>query len=436
MYSIALPVFYFLIVISPLALIFLSGPITSHEYIYETGKAFAIIGFMIVMMQFVLSSRRKWIERPYGLDIIFRFHKSMAMLAGFLILMHPLLLAFGSGHTELLYSIDLPWYILLGKFGLLLILIHILISAFREKIGLGFQKWRVWHNILGAAIIAGIFIHSLIAGGDLDLTALLVLWIAIAAIALIFYIHHKLIVPAQRKDLAYSITDVRQETHDVWTLEMSPPENHPRYEYNPGQFHFIKLLRDRGLPEEEHHFTISSSPTQSGAVTSTIKESGDFTSTIKDTQKGDKVAIEAPFGRFSHVFFPEDDEIAFIAGGIGITPIMSMLRHMRDTDDPRKVTLIYANHTEGDIVFRRELEEMAEKQHPNLTIVHVLDSPGEDWQGETGYVNDEIITKYIPDLSKMAFYICCPPPMRKQMLDILERKNIDSSKIRLEIFSL
>ncbi len=114
-------VVYVLIVISPLGLIFLTGPATDKSMLYELGKAFALMGFMLICLQFILSSRRKWIERHYGLDMIFRWHKAMAILAGVLILAHPALLAAGSGHFSLLTSFSLPWYILLGKAGLLLL---------------------------------------------------------------------------------------------------------------------------------------------------------------------------------------------------------------------------------------------------------------------------------------------------------------------------
>ena len=85
---------------------------------------------------------------------------------------------------------------------------------------------------------------------------------------------------------------------------------------------------------EEHHFTIASSPLDRTSHTSTIKASGDFTASIGQTKPGDLAVIQAPFGRFSTVLHPEVQDWVFIAGGIGITPLMSNLqvhaRHARD----------------------------------------------------------------------------------------------------------
>ncbi|MBD3290776.1 oxidoreductase [candidate division KSB1 bacterium] len=437
MTAIIYPVIYILIVLSPLALIFINGPFTDHGYLYEMGKAFALMGFVIVGMQFILSSRRKWIERPYGLDMIFSFHKAMAVLGGILILLHPVLLSLGSGNFKLLTSLSLPWYIWLGKFGLFLILIQIIISLFRIKLKFGFEKWRLSHNIIGGIFLVGAFAHSIITShADLKLGSLQILWTGLLVVALSFYVHHKFMIPAKLQKQRYTITDVRQEVHNVWTLEMSPPEDHNRYHYYPGQFHFIKLHREVAVPDEEHHFTVSSSPTQPGVVTSSIKESGDYTSTIRHTKKGDTVSVEAPFGRFSHVLHPEDKKFVFIAGGIGITPIMSMLRYMRDNKSKFDALLIYANHSEEDIVFRKELDDMVAEGSPKLNIVHVLDHPGEGWEGETGFVDQTKLTKHIDNFKDKAFYICCPPAMRKMVLKLLKKQGVSTSQIRVEIFSL
>ncbi len=437
MTALGYPAIYLLIVVSPLALILLTGPYTDHGPVYELGKAFALTGFMILALQFLLSARRKWIERHYGLDMIFSFHKAMAVLAGLLILAHPLLLSIGLGHTYLLTSLSLPWYLWLGKGAVVLILIQIIASAFRKKVGLEFETWRFSHNLIAILLLIAAFIHGLTSShADLDSTAVQILYTAVPVLGVLFYAHHKLIVPVMLRKRAYTVSDVRRESHNVWTLEMSPPPQQKRYVYYPGQFQFIRLHRDRGLPHEEHHFTLSSSPSQPGMVTSTIKESGDFTATIGQTQKGDGVSIEAPFGRFSHLYHPRDSNFVFIAGGIGITPLMSMLRYMRDNASAFNVLLFYANRTEEDIVFRRELDEIAERGSPKLDTIHVLEQAPKEWKGENGYVDTEIVNKYIDDFSDKAFYLCCPAPMRKQVLKILRQKGVKNSQIRTEIFSL
>ncbi len=429
---------YLVLVTSPLYTLLLTAPYTDHTMSYELGKAFALMGLVILSLQFFLSSRQKWVERYYGLDMIFSFHKGMAILAGILILSHPVLLAIGSGNFKLLFSFDLPWYILLGKLGLLLLLAQILVSGFRKQIKLKFEHWRPIHNVIGGVLLLGIYVHSLSAAGNGDLgqTSMQALWGGFFVIALGSYTYHKLYMPARRKKHAYIVDGVHEEANGVYTLALEPPKGKKRFNYRPGQFHFITLLRSEGLPREEHHFTISSSPTNPDVLTSTIKESGDFTSTIKYTKAGDTASVEAPFGRFSYTFHPNDKNFVFIAGGIGITPLMSMLRHMRDTGANFPVTLFYANRYEKNIVFKDELKEMESGEFPKLKVIHILSQPSQEWNGESGHVDANLLEKYVDDFQNKAFYICCPAKMRQEMLRILKEKQVKTSQLRLEEFSL
>ncbi len=102
---------------------------------------------------------------------------------------------------------------------------------------------------------------------------------------------------------------------------------------------------------------------------------------------------------------PEDKDLVFFAGGIGITPFMSMLRHMRDTESDLRVVLLYANRSEADIVFRNELTEMEEAEKPRLRVVHILSNPGSNWTGERGHVDREKIGRFVGPIDGKSF-IC------------------------------
>jgi ferredoxin-NADP reductase len=163
---------------------------------------------------------------------------------------------------------------------------------------------------------------------------------------------------------------------------------------------------------------------------------GDFTSTIDKTRKGDTAAVHGPFGRFSYQLHPDERDLVFLAGGIGITPLMAMLRHMRDTGDTRNVTLLYANRREDQILFRRELEEIAAGEYPKLQLVHVLSRPTDDWNGETGHVNGNMLDKYCgQNLNDRTFYICGPSRMAELLIASLRTRNVPDASIRREIFS-
>ena len=409
---------------------------SSEGTLNDLGRNFALVGFMILVLQFLLAARIKWIECAFGLDILIRYHKYMALAAAGFLLIHPILLALGHRSWKLLIGLDLPWHIWAGKVALVLLVVNILSGVYQGRLGLKFERWRLGHDLSGIVILVLIFLHSWFAGDDLKVLPMQILWIALFAGAVILFIHHRFLRPALLARRSYRVEEIRQETGDVWTVKLIPPPGRTIDDYMPGQFHFLTFFRASGLPVEEHHWTISSSPAHKDFISSTIKAVGDFTATINRTKKGDTAAVHGPFGRYSYVLHPDERELVFLAGGIGITPLMAMLRHMRDVGDDRFVTLLYANKKEEGIVFHRELNEIAAGKKPNLTLVYILSRPHENWTGETGHLDKEQIVKYCGrNPGEKTFYLCGPVKMAEGLISTLRGMGVSERRIRREIFS-
>jgi predicted ferric reductase len=410
--------------------------VTHENAVYELGRNFALIGFMVLILQVFPASRLKWIERPFGLDIVLRFHRNMGIFALLLLLAHPLLLSAGLGSAGLLIGIKVPWYIWLGRLTLVLLLANVLLSTYQTSLKFRFEKWRAVHDILSPLILVFAFVHSFTAGQDLRNPFLQGVWAAALLAAVVLFVYHRIVRPMILKSHPYRVIEVRPEASDVWTIKLAPPEGRKIEEYLPGQFHFITFYRDRSLPVEEHHWTISSPPSQGEYVSSTIKALGDFTSTMGETKTGDVAAVHGAFGRFSYLFHPEERDLVFVAGGIGITPLMSMIRYMHDVRDARNVVLFYGNQKEDQIVFRDELSNIESEGYPSLKVVHVISSPEKEWTGETGYVDREKIRKHCGDnLQGKAFYLCGPAGMLEAVASALKGMGVADRQIRTEIFS-
>ena len=410
---------------------------TEDGLVYNLGRGFAQLAFAIIVLQVVLASRLQWVERPFGLNLTFPFHRRMGTFAVILLLLHPPLMALGGGGWDLIYGLKVEWYIWVAKTALVLLLVNVGLSLWRVRLGVKFEKWRGWHDILGPLVLVLAFTHSWYASEDFKVRPMQVLWVTFLVAAVLLFIYHRLIRPLLLRDHLYRVLEVKQEAPRVWTIKFAPPPGERRFDFLPGQFQFVTLFRGGGLPVEEHHFTIASSPTETGFHASTIKESGDFTASIGRTRPGDTAAIQAPFGRFSYVFYPEARDLVFIAGGIGITPLMSNLRHMRDTQADRRVLLLYANRTASDIVFREELARMELGTRPELRVAHILSQPGEDWQGEKGHLDREKLARLVGDrLATGTFFLCCPPPMLQGLVQNLRDLGVAEERIHFEYFSL
>ena len=425
---------YALIIMLPLIVSALTVERNADSFIKELSLSFALVGFAILAMQPVMAARLRTITHHYGFDMVMRFHKAMAVVAVLLLLSHPILLAINAGSPRLLISLEVSGIVWFGRIGLLLLLIMAIASIWQRRL-LDFQRWRLGHNS-APIILVLVFVHSWILGYYVQDTPMQTLWVVLLGAAVVAYVMHKVVWPLRRKANLWNVRSVKQETHNAWTLEIEPPEGTEPLEYEPGQFQFLTLYRgDDRYDGEEHHFTISSSPTSGPTHTSTIKVAGDFTSTIGETKDGDKAMVQAPFGRFSYTLNEPGDRFLMIAGGIGITPLMSNLRHMRDVGLDVDVTLLYANDTEADIVFREELDEIAAGEKPRFRVVHVLSE--EDWDGRTGRVDRDLIADAVgDDLSRHMVYLCGPEDMMNELMPVLEDMGVTPDRLYNERFWL
>ncbi len=396
-------------------------PINYKSDIYKAGRYIALVGFFLIFVQYILSSKIKFIESKFGLDKLFIVHRKIGVIGLILVLIHP---------TLLFIVFGIEGYSLLWKgVGAIALIILILIAGAAILYAKLHLKYETWKNIHRAsyAILPIAFIHSMVLGSDLNgLLWLKILWFILAGIYVLVMIY-KILSWANVRKHPFKITDAIQETHDVWSLHFDGTKK----DYKPGQFMIINLKRN-GKVSESHPFTISSSPT-SGNLSISVKSSGDFTATIKDTKTSDIAFIDAPYGRFSFLNH-DNDNLVFIAGGIGITPFISMLRYIRDKKLNRNVTLIWANKTEDDIAFRAELEKMTSEM-PSLKVIHVM-SKQDDWQGEKGYVDAEKIKGLVENVSGSEFFICGPPIMMTLVEKDLIGLGVSKSRIHYERFAL
>lgn len=399
---------YVAAILCPLALSLLVGKRGDDPFVYQLGLGAGLAGFSLLLMHFVLATRLKWVEQPFGLDTVLLFHRAMGVLSFVLVLGHPLLMAAGRSKWSLLFGLHEHWYIWVGRGALLLLFVQTLLAVFRASLRLEYERWKVFHNTAAVLLLGSGFVHVLFAGGDSKTLGMRVLWSVMFGGAALAYLWHRVARPAQMKHQPYRVTDVRQETRDVWTVSLSPQNGAALPDYLPGQYQYLTLYRD-GKPTQEHPFTLSSSPSRPGTVSSTIKASGDFTQTVGETRVGDEAWVDGPYGRFSYVLHPEERKLVFIAGGVGITPLISMLRHICDTQAFRRVLLIYANRTEEDILFQEELAALERNPAHNVRVVHVLSKPGEEWTGEKGHIDKPLLARQCGKAAAgRGFYICGP----------------------------
>lgn len=207
------------------------------------------------------------------------------------------------------------------------------------------------------------------------------------------------------------IKEIIQRTYNVKSFRL---EINDQLDFKAGQFLQVTLNNDSNL---KRYLSISSSPTEKGYIefTKKITES-DFSKVLNNLRPGDVVGIKYPFGSFT--FNSAYKKIAFISGGIGITPIRSICKYVVDSRTGTDIVLIYSNRTVDDIAFKDDLQEM-QKDYTQLKVVHIL-SEGINTSGyKLGRVSAEVIQESIPNYKERRFYLCGPPAMVEAMKGML-----------------
>ena len=238
-----------------------------------------------------------------------QFHKAMSILAGGLLLTHPILISLGLGSFPL-FSTDTPWPMDLGKAALAFTLAMIVFSMTFESMGVDYNVWRFLHKSIVLVLVLG-FTHSTWVGEDFKPnTPLIVPGRRVSARGGHFCLSQPLCSHSGPPAVSRERHPTRDGRHPDPAFEPADGNPLPR---NPGQFMFLRLVR-RGRKSETHPFTIAASPLEPGIVEATIKKSGNFTNTIDQTRAGDAGLVEGPFGRFSLIHMKSSTSCSSPAG--------------------------------------------------------------------------------------------------------------------------
>lgn len=426
---------YLAIALLPLFILLLYPPAPDERSFWtEFSVALGFVGLAMLALQFALTARINRIEDSYGVDIILQFHRYISLVAFALILIHPLILFIDQPETlGLLNLFEAPWRARFAVVGTLALLILVITSIWRQPLKIPYELWRTSHGILAVAAVTLGLAHALGVSYYLELFWKKLLWSAIALTALWLLIYVRIIKPWMMTRRPYLVEEVIPQRGNVWTVAIRP-RGHDGFRFHPGQFAWI-TLNISPFRMREHPFSMSSSGDHPERLEFTIKALGDFTQNIKDVEPGTKAYLDGPYGVFTSDRYWDSAGFVLIAGGIGITPMMSMLVTAAERNDDRPFLLIYANKGWEDVTFREELDALTDSL--DLTIIHVLRQPPEDWTGETGYVDKDLLQRYIPiHRGSRHYFICAAPVMMDQVEAALHDLQVPATNVHMEHFNL
>ncbi|MCC6001037.1 MAG: ferredoxin reductase family protein [Pararhodobacter sp.] len=399
---------------------------------FSVGLGFGALG--LIALQFALTGRLRWLTHPFGADIVYLAHRYLSWAALGLMLGHfGIFYIWHQPALGVLNPLQAPWELTAGRLALLCFIVLVLTSQFRKWLHLPFEHWRVIHLSLAIIGFAAAIAHVLGVGRFTADTDKRLLWLGVTAGWLLLLAWTRLVVPWLQTRNPWRVVANRDEGGGVHTLELAP-EGRGLTRWKPGQFAWLAIDRSP-WSLKEHPFTISTAPDRGGNLSFSIKPLGDDTRRLIHTAPGTRAYVHGPFGAFSVDREADAPGFVMIAGGVGITPIISNLHALLERGDTRPIVLFYANSQEEDIAFRAELEDIRDSL--DLTLVLVLEDPPEGWQGESGYIDDALLSRHLPaDSRDWPHLLCGPAPMTEAVTKALRDLGVAPHRIDSEIFDL
>jgi predicted ferric reductase len=423
---------YLLFVLAPLFVLLAGSLPPARDFWTEFATAIGYSGLAIMGLQFGLTARFRYVTEPWGEDVIYHFHRQLSLVAVGLVLAHALILVATRPETLApINAIQAPWSARFAVLSIVSVIALVVTALWRVRLNISYETWHLTHIALAVVAITAGILHMVGSGFYLTNPWKRGLWIGLTILWICLLLYVRIVKPLFMLRRPYRVTGVRSERGDTLTLVMRP-DGHPGFRFRPGQFGWLTVW---GSPFKitGHPFSFSSSAAvRDGRVEMSIRNLGDFTREIRNIRVDQRVYLDGPYGAFT-IGNPADMHV-LIAGGIGITPMMSMIRTLADQGDRRPIILLYGNRDWESIIFREELETLRERL--DLTVVHVLSHPPADWMGERGFVSAEVLERHLPPpYADHEYFICGPDVMMNAIEKALAALGVPRSKYHSERYS-
>jgi ferredoxin-NADP reductase len=234
----------------------------------------------------------------------------------------------------------------------------------------------------------------------------------------------------------YFVIDNRPMTASTLLLTFKKGPKTKPLSFQPGQY-AVMSFKQKGRPTPARCFSIVNSPTEHGIIQCSIRRKGKFTNAAASLRVGDEVNISGPFGGF---VFDErrDRKIVLIAGGIGITPFMSMIQYATNNKLTNEITLIYNCSDQNDIPFVEQLIDI-EKHNPHFKIIFTISNGPmdrfNDQNVKAGRITNDIIEGAVKGTYRdKTFFVCGPASFMNAVTNILFEKGVSEDKVMTEAF--
>lgn len=412
----------------------------------------AFNGLVLFLGMCWMGSRNVWLEKSFGLDEMLLTHRKIAMVTVVAFSLHAVLRTWSISMSEgmvydfsLLYRMRLDeWPLTMGRVAFYLMVACTGLAFLGQKYQkLRFKQWKRPH-LLFYPIFAMGMVHGMLWGNDMGLTPLREFWWMVLTLFLADGSMRLWHVGMVRRRQRWSIETIHAEADHTVTASFAQAPGglspSPFARRMPGQFGVLRIPSIKDM-DEPHPFTLSGAALASGSpLQCTVKEAGDFTRAFLHIAPQTMVRLEGPYGKFLHDVW-QHKRLALLAGGVGVTPFLSLLRSFRDCGEHLPTVFIWSNRSRADVFAVGELAKMC--QVMPLTVVHCLSRetqervshipsrPGTHWV--SGRLDNKVAEEWLT--GDEGFYACGPENWLAGTLSSLQQAHgVAPNKVQREHF--
>lgn len=400
----------------------------------ELGSMLGFLAISTMAMQFILTARFQWLTPPFGVDLVYAFHRYVTVVAVGFALAHPVFVLGGdlASVAAFLLPWAAPWSIGAGAVSLHALLLIAVTSFWRKRIRLPYEAWRTIHGLLAvAAVLLGLW-HAATSGRLMARPVVRWGWLAWTLLWVGLIVRVRVAKPVALLRRPWVIREVVPQRGDLLRV-LVEPDGHDGFRFRSGQFAWLTVGASP-FTGAEHPFSIASSSQAAPRLEFTVKALGDFTRWLQDVRPGTRAYVDGPYGTMSIDTYPDADGYLFVAGGSGIAPCLSMLRTLADRRDGRRHVLVFGTWSWDHTPLREELAELARRL--DLEVVHVLEAPHPGWTGEHGLITQELLGRHLPQVPRKVAFVCGPAGMMDAVERSLVRLGIRYGDLHSERFDL
>jgi predicted ferric reductase len=396
-----------------------------------------LLGLSTMASTLVLPSRVRSLTEAFGIEGVLRSHRWLALATTVLVTIHALMsIVDRPANIVLLNPISGPPRARAGMIALVALIMLCYLTIRRRAMKTRYEIWRWIHCILAVVAMIGTFLHVYWLNHLMRSAAERTFFVAIAICLGAVMINRWIRRPLSSLRNPYVVKEIRAESPSASTLVLRParPRRKQVMHYRPGQFAWLRLDSPFG-PLQANPFTIASGVGSPGELEFTIRNAGDFTASVRNVKPGRTVYLDGPYGSFNddHIGAPS---LLLIAAGVGITPMMSILRSHAYRRDPRQHCLLLGARTPEELLFRDDLDHLSERL--DLDVVEIVSEPPADWTGTTGWVDIDLLEEVLEEfgLIEPHVFICGPLPMMTDVKAALVQLGVPPHHLHTEQFDV